>query len=42
VQAVLEIDERPFLPYLFAQLLIRNHIARMRQQNQQNLKWLAR
>jgi hypothetical protein len=41
VQAVLEIDEGPFLPDLLAQLLVGNDLARMRQQAQQNLKWLA-
>jgi hypothetical protein len=41
VQAVLEIDEGTFLPDLLAQLLVGNHLARMRQQAQQNLKWLA-
>ncbi len=41
MKAVLEIDECPLLPDLLAQLLVRNHIAGMRQQDQQNLKWLA-
>ena len=41
VQAVLEIDEGTFLPDLLAQLLVGNHLARMRQQAQQNLQWLA-
>jgi hypothetical protein len=42
VEPVLEIDERSVGPDLLAQLLAGNHVARMRQQNQQNLKWLAR
>jgi len=41
VEAVLEIDERPFLPDQLVQLLICNHIAGMRQQGQQDLKRLA-
>jgi hypothetical protein len=41
VEAVLKIDERSSLPDLLAQLLVGNDLARMRQQAQQNLKWLA-
>jgi hypothetical protein len=42
VEAVLEIDEGPAGPDLPAQILARNRIAGMRQQDKQNLKWLAR
>jgi hypothetical protein len=41
VEAVLEIDERPFLPDPLTQLVVCNHIPGMRQQGQQDLKRLA-
>jgi hypothetical protein len=41
VETVLEIDERPFLPDPLTQLLVCNHVAGMRQQDQQNLKRLT-
>ncbi len=41
VQAMLEIDKGPLLPDSLMQLLVRNHVACMIQQNQQNLNGLA-
>lgn len=41
VQAVLEIDEGSLAPDLLAQLFTGNQFAGMRQQDQQNLEWLA-